>query len=214
MPPFQNEKKALLTVLMKSIGRQFPWGQIFALSRNFRSGYFDEEARLVAKYLRPNSNVLIIGSGNGREARPICRGTSTVICMDIGLIYLLSGRHLFARENISTIRFVQADMTFIPFASESFDFVFYSLYSYAGSCRYLVLQNIHRILSSGGLVLMMACTPVYWSKYPKEEGWFTVNSAVALRQDVISCGFDVVESEVDLNRSEYRISLLKKRFSE
>ena len=56
---------------MSSILKLFPWTNAYGTCDNFAGGYFTKEAELVDKYLINVDDVLVFGSGNGREARPI-----------------------------------------------------------------------------------------------------------------------------------------------
>jgi len=193
------------------VSKGFPWGTLFAKRSNFEWGYLIEERRLVDKYLEPSNDVLIIGSGNGREARPICLCSKKIVCMDLGLSYLKSGRNLFTVEGKQNVQFVQADMTQLPFSEGSFDFIFFSLYSYAAERRFGVLSDIHRVLRPNGFVLLGAWTPLYRMKHALTDGEIWMANEKQLRQEVSSCGFDLLESAVDPARPEYRISIMRKR---
>lgn len=188
-----------------------PWGVRFAGRSNFQWGYFIEEGRLVEKYLKRPSDVLVIGSGNGREARPICRDGHRIVCIDIESMYLKSGQNLFAREGIQDIRFIKANMAKLPFEEESFNFIFFSLWTHAGKRRARVLEGIRRILRGDGLVLLTACTPLYKLKHPEIDEACCVADEERLRLEVSSCGFELLESAVDPARPEYRFSILKKQ---
>jgi SAM-dependent methyltransferase len=198
--------------LKEIVKRAFPWGRFFATRANFEAGYFAQEARLVEKYLQTLSDVLIIGAGNGREARPICQHGHRIVCLDFALVYLESGKKLFGSEGAAHVRFLQADVfDGLPFADGGFDFVFFSLYSPSGERRFAAVQNIHRVLRPDGLLLLCSCTPTYRAVHPtaRTEGWVWVDSIDQLRREISPCGFKLLESDVDPLRSEYRFSMLK-----
>jgi len=190
------------------IHRDLPWGAVFATRPNFEWGYFIDEGKLVAKYLRSPGDVLVIGSGNGREARPICRDGHWVVCMDIGLTYLKSGQRLFAREGIQDVLFLQANMAQLPFEEDSFDFIFFSLYG-IGEKRFDVLAGIRRVLRPNGLILLTAGTPLCEAKHALENQVYIANEA-QLREELSPRGFEILESSVDPERPEYRVSILRK----
>jgi ubiquinone/menaquinone biosynthesis C-methylase UbiE len=183
----------------------FPWGRLFAMRENYEYGFFHEEGRLVSRYLDRPSDILIIGSGNGREARPICNDGHRIVCIDTVLLYLQSGKRLFAAEGCSSIRFVAADAHDIPFSRQSFDFVFFSLYSSAGNRRYNVSRDIHRLLRPNGLVLITALT----SRHKPVKGYAFMDSAEELKQDVPSACFEWIEAAIDPNRPEYLCAILR-----
>jgi len=130
--------------------------------------------------------------------------------MDIVPMYLKSGESLFAREGLQKVHFVQADMLQLPFRRENFDFVFFSLYTHASERRFEILDGVRRILRPDGFVLLSAGTPLYRIKHPLVDGEACVANAKQLRQEVSSCGFELLESVVDSGRPEYRFSILRK----
>jgi ubiquinone/menaquinone biosynthesis C-methylase UbiE len=193
------------------ISKDIPWGLLFASRGNLDYGYFSAEEHLVAKYLKPSSQVLVIGSGNGREALPICHQAERVVCIDIGRVYLMSGQQLFRDKGVKNTYFLQADMCHLPFAKGSFDFIFFSLYSFAGESRFEVLKNIRSILRPKGLILLCCDTPlykkIYGSKVPKEVVF--ISSAQKLKREISSCGFELLETVVGKTRPEYRFAMLR-----
>jgi ubiquinone/menaquinone biosynthesis C-methylase UbiE len=194
--------------------KTFPWGPPFARRANFEAGYLDAEDRLVTRYLAPHSDVLVLGSGNGREARPICRKGHRIVCVDIGFLYLVSGHRLFASEGVRDVAFVQADVERLPFVEPSFDFVFFSFYSGLKDRRFDVLRRLARFLRRDGALLLGVCTPryedLYRHGYPSTHGWAFISDAEQLREEVAPCGFELLESKVDPFRPEYRYSILTK----
>jgi ubiquinone/menaquinone biosynthesis C-methylase UbiE len=200
-------------MLDETVRRAFPWGPPFAMRANFEAGYLSEERRLIAKYLLPRSDVLVLGSGNGREARPICRNGHRIVCMDIGVLYLVSGQQLFDAEGVRDVAFMQADVERLPFVELSFDFMFFSFYSGLKERRFEVLCRLRRLLRRDGVLLLGACTPrykdMYRNSYPGTDGWAFISDTEQLRQEVASCGFELLESDIDPIRPEYRFSILK-----
>jgi len=196
--------------LEKTIEQIFPWGGLFATRENFEYGYLTQEGRYyVAKYLPPASDVLVLGSGNGREARPIRRKCNRIVCLDIGLGYLLSGRMLFTMEKVSNVSFVQADVANPPFAKKCFDFIFFSFYSVVRDKRFDIMREIRQILRPDGILLLSNCTSEYVTKWRTGYDWALIDDVEQLRQEVSSCGFELLESAVDPKRAEYRCSVLK-----
>jgi ubiquinone/menaquinone biosynthesis C-methylase UbiE len=197
-----NERKLYLA---KAAEAALPWGLFYATSRNFQVGFGMEEGRLVAKYLNRPSNILIVGSGNGREARPICRDGHRIFCIDFGLLYLQSGRRLFSAEGCTNVWFVAADMRHLPFAENSFDFVFFSLFCAAHEARFDMMMRMHRLLRPAGHLLMTATTSLYPSKY----GFMTIDTVDELCREVSTCPFEVLEGAVDPKRPDYLYAILR-----
>ena len=145
----------------ESLDKEMPWGSLFAERCNFESGYIALERYFVDKYLKKPSSVLVFGSGNGREARPIAWNGHRIVCFDIGFLYVKSGAVFCAREGLQNIHFLQADMYALPFAGEAFDFVFFSIYGVAGEWRFDVLRRVREILRPGGMVMIVTVTPIH-----------------------------------------------------
>jgi SAM-dependent methyltransferase len=200
--------------LQQIFARELPWGPLFARRANFESGYLQEEGRLVAKYLKPKSDVLVLGSGNGREARPISQDGHRIVCADVGFLYLVSGRGLLSGEGVRGVAFLQADAAHLPFRQACFDFVFFSFYSSQAEKRFEVLSGIGKCLKAGGLILLTACTPRYLEMYRESplntDGWAFVSSAEQLCAEVSTCGFELLDGALDPGRPEYRCALLRR----
>lgn len=201
----------------RKVTKLFPWGVEFAERRYTEFGYYPEEAQWVAKYLRSPARILVIGSGSGREAVPIHQDGHTIICVDIGEMYLRSGRRWFAHRNARSVYFVQGDMRWLPFAAHSFDFVFFSMYSYMGQNRMNVLQDIHRLLRPGGMVLLATWTPRYAEeltaagiRLPPDATTYTSDQQVAEDLAASPVPFDFLDSAVETTRHWLRFSVLRK----
>jgi len=201
-------------VLKIIYGKGAPFGSLFAQRSNFNHGLFNAEAYFVTKYLNTSRDVLVIGAGNGREARPIWRQGHRIVCMDIGWIYCRAGENLFRAEGAQNVFFLQANMYDLPFRKESFDFVFFSVYSFAASKRFKMLQNIRFCLRPHGLVLLSCYTPLYKKLYKKlPKGRIFIAKVSELQREINLSGFKLLESRVDPVRCEYRASMLQLKSS-
>jgi SAM-dependent methyltransferase len=194
----------------QQFGKLFPWGRLFAERRNFESGYFPVEAQFVHEYVTGPSSILVIGSGNGREARPISRDGHRIVCIDIGSLYLLAGRQMFATEGVRDVDFVQADMYDLPFAPGAFDFIFFTLYSSARDRRWRALSEVHRLLRPSGHVMVMACNLDRLENSETGEA-FVIDSPEDLRADIAGCParFEMLSSDRPADRDEYLYAILK-----
>jgi len=190
----------------KISGRHFPWGVLFAQRHNFDYGYFLKEGELVKKFLLKPSRVLIIGSGNGREAKPISQGGYKIVCLDIGEGYLRAGKEMFSESGINCVEFVNASMERLPFKDKSFDFIFFSLYGFAGVFRFKILCDVNRILKPRGKALLMATTHFY----TKRTGWLYLESPDQLKSEILLYGFKLLEGGVDYRRKEYIFAVAEK----
>ena len=183
----------------ESLVKGMPWGFLFAERRNFEYGYFTTEGHFVEKYLKKPSSVLVFGSGNGREARPIAGDGHRIVCFDTGFLYVKGGSILCTREGLKDIHFLQADMYALPFARETFDFIFFSMHSVAGSRRFEVLHRIREILRPGGMVMLTTLTPLY-PRLPTPETVF---------KNIERCGFRFLESSIDPLVNVYRFAVFE-----
>jgi SAM-dependent methyltransferase len=193
----------------RKLHRETPWGPEFGRRRNFEGGYFTVERQFVEKYLKKPSSVLVFGSGNGREARPIAGDGHRIVCFDIGFLYVKGGSLLCAREGLGNIHFLQADMYALPFASETFDFVFFTLYSVAGERRFEVLHSIREILRPKGIVLLITLTPLYRRLLTPDTVLLSEEEMAEEIVNMARCGFRFHESSVDPIRNGYRFAVLE-----
>lgn len=201
-----------IRTLGKSYIRSAPWGPEYFTRRNLCAGYFTEEGRLVAGFLNPRSDVLIIGSGNGREAFPILNEGHRIICLDFALGYLLVGKKLLELARNTTTYFVQGEMIALPFREAAFSFVFFSLYSCAGEKRFAMLNDIRRLLQPHGHVLVSVITPAYripHGTFQRWGKWRVFSNIAELRAEMTINGFEVLEGGIDPVRPEYIMAILR-----
>ncbi len=200
--------------LAKIVAEALPWGGVFASRSNYEWGYFESEKIMIEKYLPAKSSLLILGSGNGREAKPICCDGHRIVCMDYGYMYLEVGKRLFSKEKIDrTISFVAADVLHpLPFKGGAFDSVFFSIYSSCGEKRFDIMRDIRHILKPDGILFLNCANSLYPSIYPPEKDFSKyafIDSEEELHQEVSQCGFDIIESMIDPDYNEHRYSVLK-----
>ncbi len=196
----------LTTHLASIYQKHAPWGAMFGKRKNFEWGYLTTERYLVEKYLKSPNNVLILGSGNGREAYPIHHHQCNIICIDIGFLYLQSGNKLVAEKNIGNVHFVQADMEHLPLKKEVFDFIFFSCYSFAAERRLDILKGLRHTLMPGGLILLGAVTSFHRKKNQNQLYFENIDQ---LQKDISPCGVQLIEGSVDPDRPEYMMAILE-----
>ncbi|MGD0237898.1 MAG: class I SAM-dependent methyltransferase [Syntrophorhabdales bacterium] len=192
--------------------KELPAGPEFATRRNFESGYLAVEQRLVGKYLKKRSSVVVVGAGNGPEARPIASDGHLIVCFDVGFLYVRSGAALCEREKLGNVHFLQADMHALPFAHERFDFVFFSIYPMAGGRRFEVVCQIRKVLRPGGIMLLMTPTPLYPQRFPWRPSQMVILTDGEMPEEIMNveaCGFRFRESSIDEERAEYRFAVFE-----
>lgn len=179
---------------------------MFGTRDNFEGGYFAKEGELVAKYLKNGDDVLVCGSGNGREARPIADKARRIVCFDYGLGYLMAGKKLCGEGGIKNVDFVLADALNLPFPPDSFDFVFFSIFSSLKENRFNVLNGIHKILKRNSYVLILCYLP--WAKKAIKYGFAGCNNVSELAAEVRKWGFTLIEGDQDKKHKKYIFAIL------
>lgn len=186
---------------MSIMEKLFPWTMMFGKRDNFEGGYFAKEGELVEKYVQHPDKVLIFGSGNGREARPLVHQAHRIVCFDYGLGYLLAGKKLCEAEGIQNVDFVLADALHMPFPPASFDFIFCSIYSALQENRFRVMHDTHKILRKEGYILITCYLP--WAAKAIKYGFATCKDIRALEKEISQCGFSLVEGCQDQIHKKY-----------
>ncbi len=190
---------------MSVLEKLFPWTMMFGTRENFEGGYFAKEGELVAKYLKSGDKVLVCGSGNGREARPIIHQAKRIVCFDYGLGYLLAGKKLCDSEKVINVDFLLADALNLPFSRESFDFIFFSIFSPLKEHRFKVLEDIQKILKKTGVVLVTCYLP--WAPKAIKYGFATCESLTQLGEQLHNCGFTLLDGGQDHIHKRYIFSI-------
>lgn len=98
-------------------------------------------------YTTNKSSVLEIGAGTGLMSEPLLNKFPTVYVIDISIASLIVFKRRFTHYNNFSCQV--ADLEFLPFVDQSFDFVFSAgVLSYGDNDR--VMREIHRVLKTGG----------------------------------------------------------------
>ena len=195
---------------------ELSWGLLYAKDFNYRFGYFSKEGVLVKKYFKNPGRVLVLGSGNGREARPISGGKDKIFCVDYVRFYLEAGKKLFASDGISGVEFLQADIYKLPFKRSSFGFIFNSLYTNYASFRIQMLKSLRELICDGGYLLLTTQARHYldignkmgWDKKFFSD-WTNIEDPEQISEESTECGFERLETIQDDKRSEYIFSMLR-----
>ncbi len=114
-----------------------------------RSPYDFYEKKL-SEIIKPNWNLLEVGSGSGVHTQTLIKSNASVTASDISINSLKVLKNIFNRNN--NLKTVQADIEKLPFKDESFDLV-----ASAGSLSYgnsfKVDKEIRRVLKPGGFFI-------------------------------------------------------------
>lgn len=122
-------------------------------------GLEDWEDEAVKKFMRPQSSVLDIGCGAGREALALAKQGFKITAIDIAPAMIAAARKKAEAQSLE-ITFKAMAASEIDFPAESFDYCLVSrdVYSFtpAKSLRIETLQRIKKCLKKGGLVFLSA----------------------------------------------------------
>jgi ubiquinone/menaquinone biosynthesis C-methylase UbiE len=127
--------------------------------------------------LRPESNVLDIGTSTGTTAVELARLTgSKVVGIDINATSLEEARRRAAAHHIENrVTFREADATRLPFEDESFDLVFCGNVTSLIQDKGKALAEYRRVLRFGGV---LAAIPMYYVIEPDLEMVEKVRKAI------------------------------------
>lgn len=150
-----------------------------------QGGLEDWEDEVVKKFMRPQSSVLDIGCGAGREALALAKQGFKVTAIDIAPAMIAAARKK-AEAQGRDITFKAMAASEIDFPAESFDYCLLSrdVYSFtpAKSLRIETLRRIKRCLKKGGLVFLSA----YIIPAPLFSGRWCVDSFRRARNVILS----------------------------
>jgi SAM-dependent methyltransferase len=115
------------------------------------------EVDLLDRYAVCSGRMLVLGSGYGREAIPIAHRGLTVVGVDSNETAVRTADRL-AKHSSARARFHRADFLRLPYRPASFDCVLLSSLMYSAipgiSFRQACLQNLARVLTPGGLIIL------------------------------------------------------------
>jgi SAM-dependent methyltransferase/predicted GH43/DUF377 family glycosyl hydrolase len=169
------------------------------------------EVRLLETVIPASSEVLVLGSGGGREFSPLLARNCRVTAVDISPQMLKVGREHYPDANV---RWVQADLHQLPRDLTGFDAAVClgAVFNYLRDPS-LVLANVRQALSAGGCLIMTVIN----SQHPSEAGSRAVltdgrirrlYSLAELKALLESAGFEIVTARglrflVDLLPSDW-----------
>lgn len=121
------------------------------------------EAIVAEAQIRPGMRVLDVASGTGEPAISIAtllRGTGEVIATDISAEPLKIGEQRARERGLDNVRFVRADVHQLPFAEDTFDRITCRLGVMFFADLPRALRELHRVLTPGGRVSLLAWGPM------------------------------------------------------
>lgn len=178
------------------------WDDYWAASRDLSEVYANDDR--IVEHLRgivdfSGLRVLEVGAGTGRDAEAIARLGAEVWTLD----YSEESLQLMSANLDETIRIVCGDALALPFEDASFDLVFHQgLLEHFRRPRNLLAEN-HRILKSGGLMLVDVPQRFHYYTLAKHilifldkwfAGWETEFSVAELQGLVRETGFDLAHT--------------------
>ncbi|MEU3272672.1 methyltransferase domain-containing protein [Saccharomonospora sp. NPDC006951] len=144
-------------------------------------GYAADAAGFVLPMLQPGNRVIDVGCGQG--ALTLSLGTAThplrVVGVDTDHGEVTAARRAAARASVSTVDFVESDLTNLPFSTASIDVAFsLGLLERHPRPREVIVE-LSRVLRPGGL---LAVSTVDWSKAKLRPKTANVDAALRGRQ--------------------------------
>jgi SAM-dependent methyltransferase len=143
------------------------------LEQQAASIWAKERAALVSSGLEAGARVLDLGCGPGGTLRRLQADLSPRLAVGVDL---QQGYLLRARESAQVVR---ANAAEIPFADESFDFVFLRLVLRHTPARSKILQEATRIVRRGGIVCAVDVDEEATAFDPEPPRWARLKAALA-----------------------------------
>lgn len=110
-------------------------------------------------YLKPNSSVLCIADGEGRNGVWLAKQGMCVTGFDVSDIALAKANQ-FAKENQVNIRYSLCDTDSFDWQANAYDAVVGIFIQFADpEMRARIFQQVHQTLKSGGLFILQGYTP-------------------------------------------------------
>ena len=144
------------------------------LVRPFSTPIFDQALEVIREYLAPDSRVLDVGCGPGRELRRIAsfvpRGE--VVGIDLAAGMITAAHASTRRRGLDNCAFFQADAGDLPRAfSRRFDVVYSCLAHHHFPDPTAAATNVLRCLRRGGVYCVIDPGPAWFNRISAPLGW-------------------------------------------
>jgi len=120
--------------------------------------YAQLEARIIAEYLKavPGMRILDVCCGTGRNTLALARTGAQLVGIDAAADMLAVARQKAARENMSNVRFLRANVGAVPFKNESFDGVtgVRFMYMMSSAEKRAIIAELRRVLKPTGILAL------------------------------------------------------------
>jgi len=115
--------------------------------------WFDEEERMLKKYVEKNSRILDVGCGDGRSLKILLPITKNLIGLDHDEEVVIHAQNSF--KNNKEVKIISGEGINLPFENDSFDLILcLGTFANLGSERLGVLNEMIRVLKKGGLMFI------------------------------------------------------------
>ena len=144
-----NNENALTQTVYSNLWKMFNDDYVKNESKNVLVNLFEKNGQNVT--ILKDKHILDMGCGSGRFTIALAQlGAKMVTGIDLGKTGILVGRKVSEKLNLQNIKFLEGNVTSLPFENDSFDFVFSKgVLHHTGNLE-KGLDEYYRVLKKGG----------------------------------------------------------------
>jgi ubiquinone/menaquinone biosynthesis C-methylase UbiE len=129
------------------------WEQVLKAPTPAYQKLFDAEKDYLLKHIKPDTNVLDIGCGDGRNMRTILEKTKFITGIDNDQVAVRDAEKHFS--DIPTVKIIHGEATSLPFKDNSFNVVtFLMILPNLDTHKTEALFEAKRVLKSDGIIIL------------------------------------------------------------